>query len=197
MKKSLAQSSIAVVFGLGVIALVIAPGCPSTSVSTTSPGVTTSGTAQESQFRGPLLRNALHMLNHLENFDQDPALEQVVDRLNQWGRSQVGAVDWKPDPLISTLPKQYQNAVWFEKLDDKSYDHDLDGNFLMEATWLRDISNHARGRDLDDLAVAKSLFDWTIRNVQWQGSRIKSRQPYRKWSCAVCRPMCSCKGKER
>ena len=166
MNKPFTLSSTAVVFIFGIIALVVAPGCPSTTSSTTSPSAATSGTAQESQFRGPLLRNALHMLNHLENFDQEPALEQVVDRLNQWGRSQVGAVDWKPDPLISTLPKQYQNAVWFEKLDDKSYDHDLDGNFLMEASWLRDISNHVRGRDLYDLAVAQALFDWTIRNVQ-------------------------------
>ena len=68
--------------------------------------------------------------------------------------------------MIATLPPQFRNTVWFDKLKDKSFDHALDGNFLKEAAWLRDISNHARGRDPDDLAVAGSLFDWTIRNVR-------------------------------
>ncbi|HEV2969982.1 MAG TPA: tetratricopeptide repeat protein, partial [Pirellulales bacterium] len=74
--------------------------------------------------------------------------------------------EWKRDPLFATLPEKYQSAPWFEKLEDKSYDHDLDADFLEEVTWLRDISNHARGRERDDLAVATALFDWTIRNIQ-------------------------------
>jgi hypothetical protein len=167
VNKSFAVPGIVAASTLGIAVVLFVSGCPSSSGSSTSSATTmTSGNA--SQFRGPLLHNALHVLTHLENFDQEPALEQVVDRLNQWARSQTGEIDWKPDPLIATLPKQYQNAVWFEKLDDKSFDHDLDGTFLMETRWLRDISEHARSRERnpDDLAVAQALFDWTIRNIE-------------------------------
>ncbi|HKD38244.1 MAG TPA: hypothetical protein VKB78_15630 [Pirellulales bacterium] len=165
MKKSFILPSVVAASVLGIAGLLFVSGCPSTSGSSTSTATTVT-TASASQFRGPLLHNGLHVLTHLENFDQEPALEQVIDRLNQWARTQTGEVDWKPDPLIATLPKQYQNAIWFEKLDDKSFDHDLDGTFLMEARWLRDISDHARGRTTDDLAVAEALFDWTIRNIE-------------------------------
>ncbi len=165
MNKSFVLPSVVAASILGVAALLFVTGCPSTSGSS-APSTTTTTTGNASQFRGPLLRNALHVLTHLENFDQEPALEQVVDRLNQWARTQSGEIDWKPDPLIATLPKPYQNAIWFDKLEEKSFDHDVDGTFLMEARWLHDISEHARGRNPDDLAVAQSLFDWTIRNVE-------------------------------
>ncbi len=106
-------------------------------------------------------------LNRLEEFDQDPALEQIVDRLNQWSRSQEIEVSWKADPLIATLPKAFADGSWFDRLEDKSYSHDFDGDFLKEATWLRDIANKVVKReDSPAVAQAEALFDWTIRNIQ-------------------------------
>lgn len=122
--------------------------------------------AEQAQFRGPLLRNAIHILSNLEQFDQQPALEQVVDRLNQWQRAQTVEVQWKADPLIDTLPKDLQSGAWLERLSDPLFDRELDGNFLKECIWLRDVSNSARGDKLDDLAEAEHLFDWTVRNIQ-------------------------------
>jgi tetratricopeptide (TPR) repeat protein len=150
------------------ISSLLASGCqraPSaTSAASTSVASTPAGQTEQGQFRAPLLQNALYDLNKLEEFDQEPALEQVVDRLNQWSRSQEIEVAWKADPLIATLPKPLADGTWFDRLEDKSYSHELDADFLKEATWLRDIANKAHGRD--DLDVAQSLFDWTIRNIQ-------------------------------
>ncbi len=51
---------------------------------------------------------------------------------------------------------------------------------LREAVWLRDISRHARGNELDDLSIAQQLFDWTIRNLQLEdeaaGSAVAPRR---------------------
>ena len=41
-----------------------------------------------------------------------------------------------------------------------------DGFMLEEAIWLRNLSNWARGKSLDDLQRAKKLFDWTVRNIR-------------------------------
>jgi hypothetical protein len=38
---------------------------------------------------------------------------------------------------------------------------------LQEAVWLRDVGRWARGDALDELEQAKNLFDWTIRNIQY------------------------------
>ena len=37
---------------------------------------------------------------------------------------------------------------------------------MQEAVWLHNISRWARGDAIDDLERAKSLFDWTVRNIQ-------------------------------
>ncbi len=149
-------------FGLIGLAMSFAIGCGGRSADDAATAVP----ASDAQFRAPLLRNAIYVLNNLEQFDVEPALDQVTERLNQWARSQDVPIAWKPDPLIDTLPKNLRSGDWFEKLGDKSYDHDADGNFLKEATWLRDISNSARGDKLEELEIAERLFDWTIRNIQ-------------------------------
>jgi hypothetical protein len=139
-------------------------GCGSSSDST---GDSTAGTTNSAEYRLPVLRNAIHILGNLERFDQQLALDQVVDRLNQWVNLQKFDVDWTPDPFMDTmLPKRYVGSPWLAQLPDKLFNHEMDGDFLEEATWLRDISNSARGDKLDDLSVAENLFDWTVRNIQ-------------------------------
>jgi len=129
---------------------------------------TAASTTNSAEYRLPVLRNAVHILGNLERFDQQLALDQVVDRLNQWVHLQKFDVDWKVDPFMdSTLPKRYVGSPWVVQLQDELYNHEMDGDFLEETTWLRDISNSAKGDKVDDhLSMAEHLFDWTIRNIQ-------------------------------
>ena len=136
--------------------------------STTEPVDSTANTTSSAEYRLPVLRNAIHILGNLERFDQQLALDQVVDRLNQWVHLQKFNVDWKVDPFMdSTLPKQFVGSPWVVQLQDELYNHEMDGEFLEETTWLRDISNSFKGDKVDDhLSTAEHLFDWTIRNIQ-------------------------------
>ncbi len=92
-------------------------------------------------------------------------LRQIVDRLNQWIRPQRPSADWKPDPMIATLPKPLAGLPQVRNLGQMEFTR-FDGYALQEAAWLRDVSLWARGDMLDDLERAKSLFDWTVRNIQ-------------------------------
>ena len=46
---------------------------------------------------------------------------------------------------------------------------------LMEAVWLRNVSNWAKGDRQDDLAIAQNLFDWTCETVALLPSSIPSQ----------------------
>jgi len=162
---------------LAVALLIALSGCGQDNKSTAA-SASTNSNAESQQFRLPLLRNAIHMLGTLEQFDEQPALEQIVDRLNQSQRNQKVTVEWKADPLIDTLPKPLLTGAWLERLEDELFDRDLDGNFLKEAAWLRDVANFNHGDKLDDLAMAQQLFDWTVRNIQLQTEpQAKPGQP--------------------
>ena len=97
-------------------------------------------------------------------------LRQVVDRLNQWIRTQPPPADWKPDPLVAGLPKPLADLPQVKDLGQMEFSR-FDGYALQEAVWLRDISHWARGDVIDDLERAKSLFDWTVRNIQLEPDR--------------------------
>jgi len=47
----------------------------------------------------------------------------------------------------------------------------IDGNYLKQSFWCRNVANWARGERQDELDRAKELFDWTIRSIVMQ-SRI-------------------------
>ncbi len=140
-------------------------GCGGPAATPT--GSTVETTTSSAEYRLPVLRNAIHLLGNLQRFDQQLALDQVVDRLNQWVQLQKFDVDWKVDQFMdSTLPKRYDDSPWLVHLKDDLFNHEMDGQFLEETTWLRDISNTAHGDKLDDLSRAEHLFDWTVRNIQ-------------------------------
>jgi len=92
-------------------------------------------------------------------------LRQIVDRLNQWIRPQRPSADWEPDPMVAALPKPLAGLPQVRNLGQMEFTR-FDGYALQEAAWLRDVSLWARGDVLDDLERAKSLFDWTVRNIQ-------------------------------
>ncbi len=92
-------------------------------------------------------------------------LRQVMDRLNQWVPTQVPPADWKLDPLVAQLPPSLGEIPPMEDVASLQFSA-YDGFMLEEAIWLRDLSNWARGKSLDDLQRAKKLFDWTVRNIR-------------------------------
>ncbi len=106
-------------------------------------------------------------------------LRQVVDRLNQWARVQQQPADWKLDPMIAGLPKSLGELPQVKNLAAVEFSQ-FDGFELQEAVWLRDISHWARGDVLDDLDRARSLFDWTVRNIQLEADR-PNRIPQFPW----------------
>ena len=101
----------------------------------------------------------------LAAWPESEMLRQIVDRLNQWIRTQPPPGDWQLDPMLSTLPKPLADLPQVKDLGRMDFSR-FDGYALQEAVWLRDVGLWARGDALDDLDRAKSLFDWTVRNIQ-------------------------------
>jgi hypothetical protein len=104
---------------------------------------------------------------------------EVLDRLNQWVRSQPPPTDWKPDPLVETLPESFKELPLVKGLDSLEFTA-FDGHALQESVYLRDVALWARGDALDDLTRAKNLFAWTIRNIQLEAD-AKDRIPLFPW----------------
>ena len=97
------------------------------------------------------------------------AMKQIVDDLNQWYRRSEPKSDWQMPKLLETLPKDLQVLVTEESLADPTYTL-VDARYLQQSVWLRDIAEWARRDALEDLEVARQLFDWTVRNVALQAS---------------------------
>ena len=105
-------------------------------------------------------------------------LRQVIDRLNQWTHSQTPPA-WKLDPMIASLPKPLASLPQVKDLGAMQFSR-FDGHFLQGSVWLRDIAQKTRGAMIDDLERAKSLFDWTVRNIQLEPDR-EGRIPLFPW----------------
>lgn len=96
-------------------------------------------------------------------FSQMPSA--VVDQLNRWLGSQKLAGDWRPDPLLETLPEGLRELPAVKALREPKFS-EPEAAALREAVWLRDISNRVCGEANDELEKASRLFDWTVRNIQ-------------------------------
>ena len=75
-------------------------------------------------------------------------LRQVVNRLNQWVDTQEKPADWKPDPMLSTLPAELRKLPMVENLDQPHFTS-YDGYMLMEAVWVRDARAKWAGGEHD------------------------------------------------
>lgn len=158
--------------GLALAAVYLLPslGCtPSTAVSD-SQSQQRAGRVK-ARVSDELLHHAIDALYRLEEFGEGgEMLQRTIDRLDQWAREQRPVAGWKPDPMIATLPESLARLPVVENLDKLQFDR-ADGVFLQEVVWLRDASNWARGEDVEDISRAKSLFDWTVRNIQLEWDR--------------------------
>lgn len=120
--------------------------------------------------RDQLLSGAIDVLGRLDDYDESAASAQVFDRLNQWSHA-VGlagpAADWQPDPILATLPARLADEAPVKALvaglGSGAFDAAVDVQTLRDQRWLADIAATARRDAVDDLDVARNLFDWTIR----------------------------------
>ncbi len=102
----------------------------------------------------------------------ESALLQLVDRANQWFRNvSEDRLEWKPSPLVDSLPKELREAETIAArinptaLRDGQFDL-AEVRSLQEAVWHRDIAAWAKVDAYEKLEIASALFDWTVRNIQ-------------------------------
>jgi len=83
---------------------------------------------------------------------------------------------------VAGLPEPLKELAIVHSLDRLSF-LPIDGYALQEAVWLRDVSNWAKGEQLEDLVLAQNLFDWTVCNIQLMPGtgREPDRIPQQPW----------------
>jgi tetratricopeptide (TPR) repeat protein len=194
---------------LGAV-LISGCGGQTTSVDSTvaPPSSKPSPTIVGTEYRNDLLQSAIGLLNSPEQFDDDAQdAAQLVERFNQWRRMAKGTqtnpnashdaattlpetaadkdenspVSNPSDSLLATLPENFLKLRVVRHLKDEPFDLTYDGNFLREAALLRDVANSIEPEQLDDLSVAKALFEWTVRNIQIQATPATDATPLEQW----------------
>lgn len=151
---------------LPTLALLVigANGCsdPSTSNSQKS---ATNAAAVDAGLSQDLLAFAVDNLDHLEEFDSQEMMNNIISRLNQWIELQKPDAAWEADPALQTLPSEFGRIDAVRGIATLEF-NPADASFLQETVWLRNISRMARGDQADALSQATNLFDWVVRNVQ-------------------------------
>ncbi len=114
--------------------------------------------------REQLLGGAVSILNSLDRYDEARGSEQVFDRLVQWGHAAGGITSPERDPLLESLPANLRTAGE-AILNRDTFDAAGDVGAIRDRCWLAAVARTARGGGVDDLAVAESLFSWTVRSL--------------------------------
>ncbi len=120
------------------------------------------------EVRDKLLEGAMDVLGNLEAYEEAVAFPQVFDRLNQWSHAMAGAGNadpWRLDPLLDTLPERLRGDDLAKGIGELAFDATGDVVALRDQRWLADVAATARGDAIEDLAVARALFDWTVRSL--------------------------------
>ena len=106
----------------------------------------------------------------------ESALQQLLDRANQWLRNLTNDdLSWEQESRVSQLSSELRETqptatlLTEESLASGQFTPS-EARQLQQAIWLRDVSRWARGEALSPVEVAEKLFDWTIRNIQLDGS---------------------------
>lgn len=149
---------------LCVLVLPMILGCPKPATKSEQPQTTNAGQTA-TLHRDELFEIAIDTLNRLYQFDGTDMAIQVADRLDQWIRTQRPLEDWRPDPLLETLPPEMRELPEVKNLGELHFTRD-DAFSLQTAVWIRDIAIWARGDGADELSRAQSLFDWVVFHIQ-------------------------------
>ena len=141
---------------------------PAAGPAAPAPGAAAVGQTMSREVRDKLLEGAMDVLGNLETYEEAVAFPQVFDRLNQWSHAVVGAGaidEWQLDPLVDTLPERLRREGVTKGIGDLAFDATADVLALRDQRWLADVAASARGDAIEDLAVARALFEWTIRSL--------------------------------
>lgn len=121
--------------------------------------------AIDHRIQDDLLEYVVTNLDSLEDYNYREVSDQIVQRLNQWietvdtpGRSPL-------NPRLADLPADLRHPLASNSVESLRF-QPYDATFLMQAIWLRDISNKLAEGGYDDLDLANRLFDWTVRNIE-------------------------------
>lgn len=155
---------------LVILALLGLHGCQGKPSADPSPST---ATTSKNRVNDELMHHAIDALYRLEEFEGNEMLQRTLDRLNQWVQNQKPIADWKPDPMLATLPAPLADPPLLKELDQLRFGA-ADGFALQEAVCLRNAAAWATGSDIDQLTRTKALFDWTVRNIQIQPDRPSS-----------------------
>lgn len=110
--------------------------------------------------------SAILQLNDIENNTSPVALQQIVERVNQWLQLNIPSGAWQPDPLLADLPESLHSCGAVKVMDAKTMQPDLDKFFFHEIILLKHVANVSRGEENDPLRIALGLFEWTARGIQ-------------------------------
>jgi len=105
------------------------------------------------------------MLKQTGRTDRVEANAQAIARLNEWLDLAKPSSDWKPDPLLETLPEKLRALAAGADVGRLRFRPE-DSRHLQAAILLHEVSSVACGDRVEDVPVALALFDWTVRNIQ-------------------------------
>jgi hypothetical protein len=128
---------------------------------------------------------AMGFFRRSDEFDPFQGRKQVLDNLGRWIEDQPADEKWQPDALVARMPSPWRDLDPLKKLGRHEFGSD-EIDTLNEAAWARDIARWVSAGPLDPwlekrlpgedeglakseierLAVALRLFDWTTRNIQ-------------------------------
>jgi tetratricopeptide (TPR) repeat protein len=145
--------------------LLVATGCSDLGASSQGADSREAFESAHREMVDQLLKSAVGLLNELDQYEPGSAVVQATARLNQWIETKKPLTDWQVDPLVATLPENLRSLPALQSLVPLKFRAE-DGGDLQEAIWMRDVARAAVRRETDDLARARLLFDWTVRNIQ-------------------------------
>ncbi len=148
--------------GAGLLVL-LGMGCSRPAARPVAPQpAATAAPAATKGMRAQLLAGMVAILSELDRYDDVRGAEQVFDRLVQWSHAAREA-DWRPDPLLATLPGPLLDAAK-AVLERPTFDGGPDVQAVRDGLWLAAIVRTVGvGGGMDELEAATRLFNWTIR----------------------------------
>lgn len=147
-----------------IVTCLVLSGCGDQSTRTKA--VVASGPQPSTRMmREQLLAGVVAIMDSLDRHDEGRAGEQVFDRLVQWQHA-AGPAPGQPAASLplDSLPVAAV-AAGRPILERSGFDVQGDVTMIRDRCWLAAVARTARGKAADDLAVAESLFRWTVRSL--------------------------------
>ena len=132
--------------------------------------------------------NALELLKHFDEYNQDRVSLQIIKVLDMWAEGLEADAEWSPDPLLQKLPPELRKRKQLDGLAALRFTLG-DLNYLRQCNWLSEIARWSTREDspsdfvewleqqpLDafekqQLQQSERLFDWTVCHLQLDSLR--------------------------